>query len=169
MNRQLAISAGAMIGTGVFLLLAAACGDSSTGTGTTAATGGSGGGSADGGPAGPGELTIAVEGVTDATGKILVIFVYPPGGNVGTAMAGACMPVMASPFSGTDKIKARTAGSTTPCELETTAKVFDAGSQNVFAGVFSPGAMMPEKCAQTTVQIRGDTTLTLPALGSCGP
>jgi hypothetical protein len=109
-----------------------------------------------------GTITVEAEGITGATGKIVLAFVTPVGG--GPALGGICEPITTDPASVSAVVKMPGGGD--PCTLGADM-VFDNGDYDVTAGIYTPGMMMPDQCASTSVTVAGDTVVTLPAFGAC--
>jgi hypothetical protein len=61
---------------------------------------------------------------------------------------------------------ARTPSMSNPCDLGAET-VFVDGVYDVSAGIYMPGMMVPEQCANTTVTVAGSGEVTLPAFGAC--
>lgn len=110
-----------------------------------------------------GTLTVEANGVTGASGKIVLAFVTSAGG--GASLGGVCAPVTSDPGDVSAIVKTPVAGSD-PCTLGANV-IFPNGSYNVTAGIYTPGMMMPERCATVTANVVGDTTVTLPTFGAC--
>ncbi len=111
---------------------------------------------------GPGKLTIRADNVTGATGKVVLAFVTPQ--PAGAALGAVCQQITTSPQSVSGV--AKTPSMTNPCDLGAEVS-FPAGSYKVSGGIYTPGQQTPERCASATVTIAGDTSVTLPAFGTC--
>jgi hypothetical protein len=110
--------------------------------------------------------TITVEAtVSDASGKILVGFVYEPGGDIGTAPTGMCASIETDPDTVSATVKARVPEGN-PCDLEDVDAILEPGDYVAFLGVFVPGSMTPDQCAELDVEVDGDVAVTAPAFSA---
>jgi hypothetical protein len=110
-----------------------------------------------------GTLTIEASGITGAMGKIALVMVMESGG--GPILGGICVPITADPGSFSDVAKTPTEQGN-PCALGADV-VFANGSYDLLGGIYTPGSMTPEQCSTTTVDVVGDTVVTMPAFGAC--
>ena len=112
--------------------------------------------------AAPGQIWIRGNGITGASGKIVLTFITASGG--GSILGGICVPVSADPMSFVAAV--HSPGTGNPCDLGGVASFSD-GIYNVTAGIYTPGQQVPDQCANTTVTVAGSGDVTLPAFSSC--
>lgn len=127
-------------------MVIAACGNDSGGSGED--TGG------------PGQVQIAVNGVTGATTQILLLVIHE--GNPERPLGAACAVIdddlwgftgPVYPIEGDD-----------PCSLGTTPVVFAPGTYAAYFGVYTGGERTADQCVEIEFEVAGDTTVTAPAL-----
>ena len=110
----------------------------------------------------PGEITVVAEGIVGATGLLLVTEALDVDGN---QAAIACLSIDADPYDATftmEEIVGSTPGEdSAPIEL-------DGGEYTISSGVIAGGETTPSQCAEATVTVDGDVTVTLPAFEACG-
>ncbi len=109
-----------------------------------------------------GKITVEASGITGGTGKIALVGITQTGG--GPFLGAICVPIANDPAS--LSAVAQLPGAANPCDLGAEV-VFDNGSYDVQGGLYTPGNMTPDLCANTTVTVAGDTTVTLPQFGAC--
>jgi hypothetical protein len=133
--------------------------------GSRAGSGGSRAGSGGASSSGAGTLTVTIEDITGARGKVLVAMAFPQGGSAGGGPSAAvCGQITEDPQTLTLTFETPTAPNN-PCMTDGEATL-DAGTYSVDTSVFMPGSMTAEQCARFDVDLDGDTRVTAPALGT---
>ncbi len=111
--------------------------------------------------AGPGYVTVVVEGVSAAEGQYLITEARDENGN---QAAIACVQIDADPFDWTGELEAIVGP--TPCE-DSAPTELPAGDYELITGVIAGGETEPSACAYADVEVDGDVTVEMPALGAC--
>lgn len=111
----------------------------------------------------PGTITAVIDDVTGAnTGNMLLI--TEARDENGNQAAIFCEPITADPFSASQVLEAIVGP--TPCEDSEPIELA-AGAYSLLTAVMEGGAEGPSQCAESTVDVDGDVTVTMPALGAC--
>lgn len=109
-----------------------------------------------------GVVTVVVEGVEGAEGLLLITDARDADDN----QAGvACVSIDADPFGASFPM--RELGGDSPCDESPTATL-SGGEYTLSAGVVAGGETEASQCAEASITVDGDITVTLPALGTCG-
>jgi hypothetical protein len=145
------------------LLVVAACGgdggsgdntggpvDETTSTTTTAAPQ----------PAVPGQVEIAVDGITGGSTQILLTMIH--GGNPERPLGVSCAQLDDDPWSYSGLVYPIEGDH--PCALGTTPIEFEPGTYQAIFGVYTGGQRSPDQCVEVEFEVDGNTTVTAPAM-----
>ena len=108
-----------------------------------------------------GTITVVYEGVTGADGLLLITDARDAEAK---QSAISCVSVDADPFDVTVTLE-EIVGST-PCE-DSAPIVLGPGTYDLSGGVLAGGDTEPSLCTAAQVEVDGDVTVTMPALGPC--
>jgi len=111
----------------------------------------------------PGFITVEVDGVTGSVG-LLLITEARDADDADRQAAIHCVAIDADPFAITFDLEEIVGA--TPCE-ESEPLLLDAGPYDLLTATIAGGETEPRSCATASVEVDGDVTVTMPALGAC--
>lgn len=126
------------------------------------AAGGDDGGGEEERPGGPGQVQIAVDGLTGGNTQILLTMIHR--GNPGAPVGVSCASIDDDVWSFTGPVYPIEGDH--PCALGTTPIMFEPGVYKAFFGVFTGGQQTADQCVEVEFEVAGDTTVTAPALAA---
>lgn len=109
----------------------------------------------------PGFITVVVEDVTGSEGLLLITEARDADGN---QAAISCVSIDADPFDHTGELEAIVGP--TPCEDSEPVEL-DAGVYDLLTATILGGETEGRACATAEVEVNGDVSVTMPALGDC--
>lgn len=109
----------------------------------------------------PGFITVVVEGLTGSEGLLLITEARDAEGN---QAAISCVSIDADPFETTVELEAIVGP--TPCEVSEPIEL-DGGTYDLLTATILGGETEPRACATAQVEVDGDVSVTMPALGDC--
>lgn len=111
-------------------------------------------------PAVPGQVEIAVDGITGGSTQILLTMIH--GGNPQRTLGVSCAQIDDDPWSYSGLVYPIEGDD--PCALGPTPIEFEPGTYQATFGVFTGGQRSPDQCVEVEFEVDGDTTVTAPAL-----
>jgi hypothetical protein len=109
----------------------------------------------------PGYVTVVNEGVGASDGLLLITEARDADGNQAAVL---CTSIDADPFDATAQLEAIVGD--TPCEDSEPVELA-AGTYDLLTATIAGGETEPRACATAQVEVDGDVTVTMPALGAC--
>jgi hypothetical protein len=108
----------------------------------------------------PGTLTLTVDNLADADGKVVIASVLEGTDKLG----GVCMTINGDPGSASQVVSEVDAIDV--CDIGPEVEL-PGGLVSVRAGIYSEGTPAPEECLAMNVVVDGDTEVQLGAFGPC--